>query len=55
MIVKNEEEHLPRCLRSVQGIADEIVIKEPKPRRADFNLTTEFLKYKKEILEKLYQ
>lgn len=34
-------------------IADEIVIKEPKPRRADFNLTTEFLEYKKEILEKL--
>ena len=36
-------------------IADEIVIKEPKPRRADFNLTTEFLEYKKQILEKLYQ
>ena len=34
-------------------IADEIVIKEPKPRRADFNLTTEFLEYKREILEKL--
>ena len=34
-------------------IADEIVIKEPKPRRGDFNLTTEFLEYKKEILEKL--
>ena len=34
-------------------IADEIVIKEPKPRRADFNLTTEFLEYKKMILEKL--
>ena len=34
-------------------IADEIVIKEPKPRRSDFNLTTEFLEYKKEILEKL--
>ncbi len=34
-------------------IADEIVIREPKPRRADFNLTTEFLEYKKEILEKL--
>ena len=26
MIVKNEEEHLPRCLRSVQGIADEIIV-----------------------------
>ena len=34
-------------------IADEIVINEPKPRRDDFNLTTEFLEYKKEILEKL--
>lgn len=34
-------------------IADEIVIKEPKPRRGDFNLTTEFLEYKKEILERL--
>ena len=34
-------------------IADEIVIKEPKPRRGDFNLTTEFLEYKNEILEKL--
>ena len=36
-------------------ITDEIVIKEPKPRRADFNLTVEFLEYKKRILEKLYQ
>ncbi len=26
MIVKDEEEALPRCLRSVQGVADEIVI-----------------------------
>lgn len=26
MIVKNEEDHLPRCLASVQGLADEIVI-----------------------------
>ena len=34
-------------------IADEIAIKEPKPRRGDFNLTTEFLEYKKEILERL--
>ncbi len=34
-------------------IADEIVIKEPKPRRTDFTLTTEFLEYKKMILEKL--
>ncbi|MBQ1954477.1 MAG: ABC transporter ATP-binding protein [Clostridia bacterium] len=32
-------------------IAGEIVIKEPKPRRADFNLTEEFLDYKRKILE----
>lgn len=34
-------------------ITDEIIIKEPKPRRKDFNLTEEFLEYKKEILKKL--
>lgn len=34
-------------------ITDEIVIGEPKPRRKDFNLTEEFLNYKKMILEKL--
>lgn len=34
-------------------IADEIVIKEKKPRDEDFNLTEEFLRYKKEIREKL--
>lgn len=34
-------------------IQDEIIIKEPKPRRKDFNLTEEFLQYKKEILAKL--
>lgn len=34
-------------------ITDEIVIREPKPRRKDFNLTEEFLQYKKMILEKL--
>ena len=34
-------------------ITDEIVIREPKPRRKDFNLTEEFLAYKREILEKL--
>ena len=33
--------------------ADEIVIREPKPRRKDFNLTPEFLAYKKRILERL--
>jgi tetratricopeptide (TPR) repeat protein len=26
MIMKNEEEHLPRCLESVQGVVDEIVV-----------------------------
>ncbi len=35
-------------------ISDEITIKEPKPRRKDFNLTKEFLEYKREILAKLY-
>ncbi|MGN0672979.1 MAG: ABC transporter ATP-binding protein [Anaerovoracaceae bacterium] len=34
-------------------IKDEIVIKEPKPRGDDFNLTEEFLAYKREIIEKL--
>ena len=34
-------------------IADEIVIREPKPRRFDFNLTDEFLQYKREIISKL--
>lgn len=35
-------------------ITDEIVIREPKSRSEDFNLTVEFLEYKKRILEKLY-
>lgn len=34
-------------------IVDEIRITEPKPRRTDFNLTGEFLEYKKRILEKI--
>ena len=34
-------------------VTDEIVIREPKPRRKDFNLTPEFLAYKKRILERL--
>lgn len=34
-------------------ITEEIVIREPKPRRKDFNLTGEFLEYKRQILEKL--
>lgn len=35
-------------------LTDEIVIKEPKPRRRDFNLTEEFLQYKREIISKIY-
>lgn len=34
-------------------ITDEFVIREPKPRAKDFNLTPAFLAYKKEILAKL--
>ncbi|MBR2868372.1 MAG: ABC transporter ATP-binding protein [Clostridia bacterium] len=34
-------------------IKGEIVIKEPKPRRNDFNLTEEFLEYKRRILSLL--
>lgn len=34
-------------------ITEEIVIREQKPRRKDFNLTDEFLRYKKDILKKL--
>lgn len=34
-------------------ITQEIIIKEPKPRRKDFNLTEEFLQYKRLILEKI--
>ena len=34
-------------------IMDEIVIREPKPRRKDFNLTDEFLTYKRQILSLL--
>ena len=34
-------------------IVEEIVISEPKPRPADFNLTPRFLDYKKQILSLL--
>lgn len=34
-------------------LTKEIVIQEPKPRRKDFNLSEEFLSYKREILEHL--
>lgn len=35
-------------------ITDEIVIREPKPRREDFNLTSEFLAYKRQILGRIH-
>jgi ABC-type nitrate/sulfonate/bicarbonate transport system ATPase subunit len=31
-------------------IVEEIIIQQPKPRREDFNLTPEFLEYKRRIL-----
>jgi len=34
-------------------ITKEIIIKEPKPRRKDFNLSEEFLHYKREIISHL--
>lgn len=34
-------------------ITEEMIIKEPKPRREDFNLTPEFLEYKRHILSLL--
>lgn len=34
-------------------ITDEIVIDEPKPRRKDFDLSEEFLRYKREIVSKI--
>ena len=37
------------------SITKEIVIHEPKPRRKDFNLSEEFLKYKREIIAHLEQ
>ena len=41
------------CLLVGGSIADEIVIREPKPRRRDFQLTEEFLRYKKLIISKI--
>ncbi|MEG0566564.1 MAG: ABC transporter ATP-binding protein, partial [Hungatella sp.] len=35
------------------SITDEIVIRESKPRAIDFNLTEDFLQYKKKIIKKL--
>ena len=36
-------------------VTHELIIKEPKPRPADFQLSVEFLNYKKQILEHLNQ
>lgn len=36
------------------GLTDEIVIKEPKPRRKEFVLSEEFLQYKRDIIAKIY-
>ena len=35
-------------------ITDEIVVEEQKPRRLDFNLTEEFLQYKRMIISKIH-
>lgn len=41
-------------LTGVPGrITQEIVIQEPKPRRKEFNLSREFLEYKRKIIEQL--
>lgn len=34
-------------------VTEEIVIEEPRPRKREFNLTEEFLEYKRRILERL--
>ncbi len=34
-------------------VTEEIVIEEPRPRKKEFNLTAEFLEYKRRILERL--
>lgn len=36
-------------------ISGEIIIKEPKPRPGDFNLTAEFLEYKRTILSRIQE
>lgn len=35
------------------SVTDEIIIDEPKPRSADFNLTQKFLEYKRDIISKI--
>ena len=41
------------CVMKDGAVTDEIVIRDPKPRRRDFNLTEEFLNYKREIIGKI--
>ncbi len=35
------------------SVTDEIIIDEPKPRSADFNLTQKFLEYKRDIISRI--
>ena len=42
LIVKNEEEYLPRCLESVNGIADEIIIVDTGSRDATIEIAKRF-------------
>lgn len=42
MIVKNEEKHLPRCLASLQGLADEIVLVDTGSTDSTVAIATEF-------------
>ena len=35
------------------SVTDKIIIDEPKPRSADFNLTQKFLEYKRDIISKI--
>ena len=41
-------------LDGMGGLTDEIVIKEPKPRRKEFVLSEEFLQYKRDIIARIY-
>ncbi len=41
-------------LDGMGGLTDEIVIREPKPRRKEFVLSEEFLQYKRDIIAKIY-
>lgn len=42
MIVKNEEKHLPRCLASLRGLADEIVLVDTGSTDSTVAIATEF-------------